>query len=98
MTIPNIRRHSYKGITLTWEQAMVVVPVMSTADIAAALNVEEALLIRDYTHSGDRFNIVFSSDAGEPCFEFDSLWNYLRDQCPFEGAKDLYAELFACEH
>lgn len=97
MTLPQVRSHTYKGITLTWEQAGVYVPVISVDDIAASLNVEVAVLVKDFTHSGSRFNNLYPSDAGEPCFEFDSLWDYLKVDCPFEGAKDLWSELFGCE-
>lgn len=98
MTIPNIRNHSYAGTMLTWEQASQVVPVMSVDDVAKALHVDVAILVKDFTHSGDGFNFVHQSDSGEACFEFDSLWDYLRDDCPFDGAKELFAELFLCEH
>ena len=98
MTTPIVRSHSYSGICLTWEQAALVVPVISVDDVAAALHVEPAVLIKDFVHSGDGWNFIHPSDAGEACFEFDSLWDYLRDDCPFEGASFLWAELFGCEH
>jgi len=95
MTTPAVRNVCFRGLRLTWEQAGVYVPVVSVRDVATALGVDEDVLVKDFEYSGDGFNILWGSDAGETCFEFDSLWDYLKDDCPFESAKDLWATLFA---
>jgi hypothetical protein len=93
MTVPVPTNHFFAGTMLTWEQVGPV-PMVTVASVAAALRVDEDALIKDYLHSGDAFNILWGNGAGEESFEFDSLWEYLKHDCPFQGAKALYRELF----
>ena len=98
MTVPQVVIHTFKGHQLIWTQFDTVVPVVAAASVAEALDVDMQTLIDDYTSTGDGWNIVYHAMVGgSPHLEFDALWDYLRDDCPYAGAAELYMELFNCE-
>lgn len=97
MTIPQKMVHRLPKVTLFW-RSMGPIPLMSCEEVAAALGrsnraVQEHYL--DYcTHSPHCHTAaLWESEDGELCYEFDALWDFLKE----EGFTDLWQELFGCE-
>lgn len=70
---------------------------MSVEEVSAALGVtprkiKEQFLNWTETDARHNFDSIWMLDD-EECFEFDSLWDFLKE----EGYTELWQELFGCE-